>query len=210
MSHIKIKSLDLALHVGSGVIKLGNVVSDLGKCSKWHWTKNYSWSSTSIMFLSTSMIDASPPYIRSHNHNQTHHWLRHKLTKLLWLCACQSAKVDNCPPSMGPEFRSPSYNGNRLAHSSKSLLVTHTCQITYRQCPCKSSYLNRTKLFRRHKKQISTTVAAFFIIIFSAPIFELINTINSRISFFKSFLKIVLLLLTRFCTSECVRAKPLI
>jgi len=67
----------------------------------------------------------------------------------------------------------------------------------------------KTKLFRRHKKQISTTVAAFFIIIFTVPIFELIKISNSRISFFKSFLKIVLSLLTKFCTSECVRAKPL-
>jgi len=68
----------------------------------------------------------------------------------------------------------------------------------------------KTKLFRRQKKQVCTTVAAFFIIIFTVPIFELIKASNSRISFFKSFLKIVLLLLTRFCTSECVSAKPLI
>jgi len=57
----------------------------------------------------------------------------------------------------------------------------------------------KTKLFRRHKKHICTTVAAFFIVIFTVPVFELIKTSNSRISFFKSFLKVVLLLLTRFC-----------
>jgi len=65
-----------------------------------------------------------------------------------------------------------------------------------------SSYLYKTKLFRRHRKQISTTVAAFFIVIFSAPIFELIEKIYSRISCFKSFLKVALLLRTRFCTSN--------
>jgi len=44
-------------------------------------------------------------------------------------------------------------------------------------------------MFRRHKKHISTTVTAFFIIILFAPIFELIKIINSRIGFSKVFSK---------------------
>jgi len=77
------------------------------------------------------------------------------------------------------------YNHDKLLRNPQCNISLVAQNPAYHRYPRKSSYLYKTKLFRRHTQQISTTFAAFFIIIVSASIFQLIKTINSK--FFKTF-----------------------
>jgi len=71
--------MDLALHGGSDVIKLANVVRDLGVIRDQElFMKQHINKVTSNRFF-----QASPSYTRSQNHNLSQPFLRHKPSGLL-------------------------------------------------------------------------------------------------------------------------------
>jgi len=65
---------------------------------------------------------------------------------------------------------------------------TPDCAIyPYRRCPCKSLYLKKPNCSGDTKNIFAQLSLHFVILIFTVPIFELIKTSNSRISFFQTF-----------------------